>query len=435
MATNFADIFRESVASVPMKGGEMLVGHVVGQRRPRSSSSQFSVVDFGLKSEAPFAAREVQGSSAVGDTVTRSLVALEDDFNEPSFDHERQSEMPAILAGRYRALTSATSDTPQFLHGRLAGFKRGGASAKILGFDAFLPRHHVLAIKSPAVGSYSPFYLLSMATSRRTGGGSAQPALDVNPVVSSYGGILFSLTNLVGLDDAWKASGGGSAKERLAYLRLLTRVLHHKNPDMRKVLPRSDSSSDWRSQRAIAQQRHHGAGGGGGSRYRQKRTGMNVSFPDESMREMADDTLRWLDRPEFPRVWQDGSDHHVNIERAEKDGAGYAHRQRSAAVVDGQRESSSPVGGSGGGGPGGPGRWRERGGVGERRRDGDGDGSRFQTRRTAPQHSRLSRDESAHSLRDVLLSKDGSAISRERVDSSDEVAKKKKPAPPRRPNE
>jgi hypothetical protein len=192
--------------------------------------------------------------------------------------------------------------------------------------------------------------LLSMATSRRTGGGSAQPALDVNPVVSSYGGILFSLTNLVGLDDAWKASGGGSAKERLAYLRLLTRVLHHKNPDMRKVLPRSDSSSDWRSQRAIAQQRHHGAG-------------------------------------------------------------------------------------SGGGGPGGPGRWRERGGVGERRRDGDGDGSRFQTRRTAPQHSRLSRDESAHSLRDVLLSKDGSAISRERVDSSDEVAKKKKPAPPRRPNE
>jgi hypothetical protein len=137
LSTSFADMFRESVASVPVKGGEILVGHVVGQRRPRSSVSQFSIVDFGLKSEAPFAAGEVPGVSGLGDTVNRPLVALEDDFNEPAFDHERQTEMPAILASRYRALTSATSDSPQFLHGRLSGFKRGGATAKILGFDAF----------------------------------------------------------------------------------------------------------------------------------------------------------------------------------------------------------------------------------------------------------------------------------------------------------
>jgi hypothetical protein len=274
-ASSFGDMFRGSVHSVPVAAGDLLVGHVVGQRRPRSSSSQFSIVDFGLKAEAPFSKREIPDVSAVGDAVTRPVVELEDDFNEPSFDYEQRSELPAVLAERYRALTSATSDQPQFLYGRLSAFKRGGASAKVLGFDAFSPRHHVLAIKLPAVGSHSPLYLLSMATSKRTGGNAATlPGLDVNPVVSSYGGILFALANLVGFQDAWAASGGGPEKDRLAYLRLLTRVLFQKNAAVRRALPKGSYLPRGRPD----------------SRHTRGQASANA--------------LRWLDRPDFPGVWQ-----------------------------------------------------------------------------------------------------------------------------------
>lgn len=242
-STSFADMYRDSVSSLAVKPGDKLMGHVVGQRRPRSASSQFSIVDFGLKAEAPFSKSETPGVTEIGDTVTRTVVDLEDDFNEPSFDAEQQSELPALQARRYRALTSASSEQPQFFYGRLTGFKRGGASNKVLGFDAFSPRHHVLVIQAPAVGTHMPLYLLSLSSSKR-GAGEGMPGLEVNPVVSSYGGIMFSLANLVGFDDLWAASGGGSDKERLSYLRLLTRVLYQKNFAVRRVLPKGGHSNN-----------------------------------------------------------------------------------------------------------------------------------------------------------------------------------------------
>lgn len=276
--STFADMYRNSVSSVPVSSGDNLVGRIVGRRRPRSTSSQFSVVDFGLKSEAPFAKAETAGASAIGDEVTKPLIETEDEFNEPSFDHDHLSALPDVLAKRYRALTSASSAQPQFLYGRLSGFKRGGASAKVLGFDAFSPRHHVLAIKTPAIGSFCPLYLLSLVTSKRnTGSATAMPGLDVNPVVSSYGGILFSLANLVGFDDAWKASGGGSGKERIAYLQLLTRVLVNKNAAVRRALPRH----------AFA---------------RQSPTQYNGTLRS---RRGATSAKSWLD--DFPEVWQQKS--------------------------------------------------------------------------------------------------------------------------------
>lgn len=277
--STFADMYRDSVSSIPVKPGDMLVGHVVGQQRPRSASSQFSIVDFGLKSEAPFAKGETPGVSGVGDAVTRTVVELEDDFNEPAFDLDQRFELPAVLAQRYRALTSASSEQPQFFYGRLTAFKRGGASTKVLGFDAFSPRHHVLAIQSPAVGSHSPLYLLSMATSKRTSGyGPSLPGLDVNPVVSSYGGIMFTLANLVGFDDAWAASGGGSSKERLAYLRLLTRVLFQKNAAVRRAMPKGNVPSS-RPRAPPAQ---------------------------NTRKEGHVNPLRYLASPDFPGVWRQG---------------------------------------------------------------------------------------------------------------------------------
>lgn len=283
LSTSFADLFRNSVASVPLKGGETVVGHVVGFRKSKSATSQFRILDFGLKTEVPFSAQEVLGMSSIGDELPSLILALEDDFNEPVFDPSRKSEVPVVLAERYKSLAKITGQTPHFLHGRISSFKRGGASVKVLGFDAFSPRHHLLAIKTPVTGSYYPFYLLSMASSRKRGGSVLSP-IDVHPVVSSYGGILFSLANLVGFDDAWEKSGEGSARDRLAYLRLLTRVLQQKNVAVRRMLVNL--------QRNAVHLRPSFAASTLGERY--------GHFQNES----SSYVLRWLDRPDSRGIWR-----------------------------------------------------------------------------------------------------------------------------------
>lgn len=238
LSTCFADLYRNSVESAPLQPGDVVKGQLVGQRRPRSSSSRFYIVDFGLKSEAPFTAKEIVGSSNIGDEVAMPLLELEDDFNEPVFDFERRSELPSLLAERYELLTKVSTSAPCIIHGRFASFKKGGASVKVLGMDAFTPRHHVVALDNPVLGSYAPFILLSMSSEKRLS--THSPGLDLNPVVSSYGGFLFCVANLVGIDEAWKRSGGGSGKERLAYLRLLTRILVSKNSAVRRILPKDE---------------------------------------------------------------------------------------------------------------------------------------------------------------------------------------------------
>lgn len=244
--SSFAELYRSSVDNAIVRPGDALAGSVVGRRRPRSSSSRFYVVDFGMKTEVPFSSRELPGASSVGDTVGMPLVELETDFNEPQFDYERRSELPAVLAERYELLTRMKADKPQLLHGRFATFRKGGASVKVLGTDAFSPRHHVVGIDRPLLGSYAPFYVLSMdADARGTG---SQATMEISPVVSSYGGFLFALCNLIGLDSSWKASGGGSAKDRLSYLRFLTRLLQQKNTSVRRIMPRHAGQSSERSQ-------------------------------------------------------------------------------------------------------------------------------------------------------------------------------------------
>lgn len=242
LSTSFAELYRQSVESAPLGPGDILAGHVVGRRRPKSSSSRFYVVDFGLKSEAPFTPKEIPGASVIGDEVTMPLVGLEDDFNEPVFDYDGRIEFPSVQAERYSLLTKTARHDTRLLHGRFASFKKGGASVKVLGADAFAPRHHVLAVDRPILGSYAPFYLMSMsAVKRPTGTG-----LDLNPIVSSYGGFLFCLANLVGRDELWEKSGGGSSKERLGYLQLLTRILALKNTSVRRLLPRNIRTT-WKS--------------------------------------------------------------------------------------------------------------------------------------------------------------------------------------------
>lgn len=241
LSTSFAELYRKSVDSAPLQPGDALQGHVVGSRRPRSASSRFYIVDFGLKSEAPFTAKEIPGASTIGDEVSMPLLGLEDDFNEPVFDYERRAELPTLTAERYALLTKTAKSNVRMVHGRFAAFKRGGASVKVLGTDAFAPRYHIVAIDRPVLGSFAPFYLMSVSADRRST--SATPSLDINPVVSSYGGFLFCLANLVGIDEAWQKSGGGSSKERLAYLQLLTRLLVMKNTAVRKILPKNNEAA------------------------------------------------------------------------------------------------------------------------------------------------------------------------------------------------
>lgn len=307
-----------------MLPGDVLQGHVVGTVRPGSSSSRFYVVDYGLKEEAIVTPRELHPAAAddgdnavaeIGDSLSTPLVDIEDDFNEPVFDHNRQAQMSTLQAERYELLTRAVlheqqhkgqeatvsnadfdsgraSSTkgnddisgrdielgPRMVYGRFSRFNRGGLSAKILGVDAFVPRHHVLALERPILGTFLPFYILSVfageqqqqtkhqgrssnAGSASTGrnmtksGMSNMKDLDVYPVVSSYGAALLCLCNLIGFDDAWVASGGGSAAERLAYLRLLTRILHQKNTGVRKMFPTSMPTS-------TASMSYSGRGGG-----------------------------------------------------------------------------------------------------------------------------------------------------------------------------
>lgn len=233
---SFAELYRKSVDNAALKTGDIVQGHIVGAFRPRSTTSRFYIVDFGMKSEAPFTPRELPGLSKVGDGVSMPLISVEDDFNEPVFDQDRVSELPAIQAERYSLLVRKPSPEPRFFYGRFSRFNRGGATAKVLGLDAFVPRHHVLVLERPILGSFSPFYLLSMQgdipSKRNT-------SLDLYPVVSSYGGVMFCLANLVGFDSAWEKSGGGHQRDRLAYLQLLTKILTQKNAAVRRMLPRS----------------------------------------------------------------------------------------------------------------------------------------------------------------------------------------------------
>lgn len=234
--SSFAELYRHSVSNAPVRPGDPVMGHVVGQRKGRTSKQRFFVVDFGLKTEAPFASREIPGASSIGSRVALPVVQLEDDFNEPSLDYERRSALPAVQAERVSLLTGMAPDKSHIVHGRFAVFKRGGASVKTLGTNAFVPRHHVVAIERPLLGSYAPFLVLSVLSSTR-GTGPAS-SVEVSPVVSSYGGYLFTLSNLVGFDDLWKASGGGTPLERVGYLRLLTRLLHTKNSAVKRLMPR-----------------------------------------------------------------------------------------------------------------------------------------------------------------------------------------------------
>jgi len=256
-----------------VRPGDPLVGHVVGSH---TSRQRFFVVDFGLKNEAPFASSEIPGASEIGARVALPLVQLEDEFNEPSLDHSRRSDLPVLTAERLGLWLKMDPKDANLVHGRFATIKRGGAAIKALGTDAFSPRHHVVSLSNPVLGSFAPFYVLSMATPPSSKGAGSGTDLDLQPVVSSYGGYLFTLANLVGDDKAWKASGGGPDRDRISYLRLLTRLLAAKNVAVRRILPRHENMRG----RGGDRERGHGNRGHRYSREHSRERGHSHNYRD-----------------------------------------------------------------------------------------------------------------------------------------------------------
>jgi hypothetical protein len=262
-ATDFGTAFEGSPMAAEIKSGTLLRGRIVAAELP------YIRVDFGLKREVPFLPAEVLGEGRVGDEVIMPLIATEDDFQEPVLDYSGQYYKPLLVAERYR-LWEPPPDAdqekeldegkPRFLFGRVASLKRGGFNAKILGIEAFLPRKQSLILvrrddassANPFIGSYMPFVLLSTnffvegaspapsaaSPSGLVPGPGGRPSLSaygtkrvrVLPVVSNYASFLYILVELVRNAEKYSLS----PDERLAYLRLLARVIWSRNHHVRR---------------------------------------------------------------------------------------------------------------------------------------------------------------------------------------------------------
>lgn len=261
--SDFPTLFESSPLAAELGRGTLLRGRVVSAQLP------YIRVDFGLKREVPFLPAEILGEGKVGDEVIMPLIAIEDDFQEPVLDYSGQYYKPLLMAERYRLLEPPAADEqenelnqgkPRFLFGRISSLKRGGFNTKILGIEAFLPRKQSLVLvrrddaasANPFIGSYMPFVLLSSnffvegaegTSSSGPSGAISAPGgrssvsaygtkrVRVLPVVSNYASFLYILVDLLHHAERY----GLSPEERVAYLRLLTRLLWNRNSNVRRL--------------------------------------------------------------------------------------------------------------------------------------------------------------------------------------------------------
>ncbi|KAA8494255.1 30S ribosomal protein S1 [Porphyridium purpureum] len=237
--------------SSQVEGGDLVMGRVVGAK-----NRKFRVVDFGLKKEITFPRAELVGARELGDQVAYPFVRQEDEFREPELDYSRATALPPVQAARTLLLSKVEkgAGAQQIIRGRVMGVVKAGFLVRALGHDFFMPATQALGLPDPMIGRYFNFLLLkveSFVYQQRSGGpgrdgppgGSAGASSNAVPytvqfqgVVSAYASSVPILANLVGRDEAWKQSGGGSSRDRLAYLRLLTRMVYKRNPHVRKQM-------------------------------------------------------------------------------------------------------------------------------------------------------------------------------------------------------
>ncbi|MFT7388507.1 MAG: small subunit ribosomal protein S1 [Candidatus Endobugula sp.] len=132
MSENFADLFEESLKTVDMVPGSIVVGVVIDIDR------DWVTVHAGLKSEGVIPAEEFADENgevtlAIGDEVHVALESVEDGFGETKLSREK-----AKRAEAWKVLESAHA-AEEVITGVINGKVKGGFTVDVAGIRAFLP--------------------------------------------------------------------------------------------------------------------------------------------------------------------------------------------------------------------------------------------------------------------------------------------------------
>ena len=132
MSESFAELFEESLSQTKMRPGTILTGEVV------DISSDFIVVNCGLKSEGVIPAHEFQDENGeinvnVGDDVEVALEYVENGYGETSLSREK-----AVRARSWILLEKAY-EAGETVMGVINGKVKGGFTVELNDVRAFLP--------------------------------------------------------------------------------------------------------------------------------------------------------------------------------------------------------------------------------------------------------------------------------------------------------
>ena len=132
MTENFATLLEESMASIVMNPGELIIGDVV------EANSDYVIVSAGLKSDAKIKASEFKNSAGemtvkIGDQVEVALESVEDGTG-----NTRMSREKAMRARAWAGLTKAY-ENGEVISGSITEKVKGGFTADVEGLRAFLP--------------------------------------------------------------------------------------------------------------------------------------------------------------------------------------------------------------------------------------------------------------------------------------------------------
>ena len=132
MTENFETLLEESLASVVMRPGELIMGDIV------EANDDYVIVSAGLKSDAEIPAVEFKNAAGeltvkVGDQVEVALEAVEDGTGSTRMSRER-----AMRARAWTELQKA-HDEGEIITGIITGKVKGGFTVDLNGLRAFLP--------------------------------------------------------------------------------------------------------------------------------------------------------------------------------------------------------------------------------------------------------------------------------------------------------
>jgi small subunit ribosomal protein S1 len=132
MTENFEALLEESLATVVMKPGELIIGDVV------EANDDYIIVSAGLKSDAEIPAAEFKNAAGeitvkVGDQVEVALEAVEDGTGNTRMSRER-----AMRARAWTELARAHEES-EIINGVITGKVKGGFTVDVNGLRAFLP--------------------------------------------------------------------------------------------------------------------------------------------------------------------------------------------------------------------------------------------------------------------------------------------------------